>query len=79
MDPDRLVAGLRARGRDADYIPEKVRLLVWRRSRGKCAKCGGRKGLDFDFIKPMKRSGTAAPQDIQLLCEDCLREKSGVV
>jgi len=63
----------------ADYVPEKVRLLVWRRSRGKCAKCGGREGLDFDFIRPMQRGGTAAPEDVQLLCGDCLRQKSGVV
>ena len=63
---------------DADYIPEKVRLLVWRRSRGRCAKCGARKGLDFDFIRPMQRGGAAAPEDVQLLCGDCLREKHGV-
>jgi hypothetical protein len=64
---------------DTDFIPEKVRLLVWRRSGGKCDKCGCREGLEFDFIEPVKRGGTASPEDIQLLCRRCLSEKSGVI
>jgi len=61
-----------------DYIPEKVRLLVWRRSHGKCAQCGGREGLDFDFVRPVHPGDVARPEDVQLLCADCLREKQGV-
>ena len=64
---------------DNDFIPEKVRMLVWRRSRGKCDKCGRRGGLDFDFIRPIRRGGTATPEDLQLLCPRCLSEKSGVI
>jgi len=75
---DRVGAGyLSSTGAAADFIPEKVRMLVWRRSRGKCGKCGSREGLDFDFIKPAKRGGTAAPEDLQLLCRGCLSEKGG--
>lgn len=63
---------------DADFIPEKVRLLVWRRSHGKCAQCGGREALDFDFVRPVRRGEVARPDDVQLLCAGCLREKQGV-
>jgi len=62
-----------------DYIPEKVRLCVWRRSHGKCGQCGGREGLDFDFIEPVKPGAVAAPEDLQVLCRECMREKSGVI
>jgi hypothetical protein len=64
---------------ETNFIPEKVRMAVWRRSRGKCGKCGSRKGLDFDFINPTKPGGTAAPDDLQLLCRDCLSEKSSMI
>jgi hypothetical protein len=64
---------------ETDFIPEKVRMLVWRRSRGKCGKCGGCKGLEFGFIKPIKLGGTAAPENLQLLCRGCLSEKSSVI
>ncbi|NQT17138.1 MAG: HNH endonuclease [Planctomycetes bacterium] len=64
---------------DTDFIPERVRVLVWRRSRGKCGKCGSREGLDFDFIEPVKPGAVAAPEDLQVLCRECMREKSGVI
>lgn len=60
-----------------DFIPEKVRGLVWRRTRGKCATCGGREGLEFDYITPVNRGGTATPENIQLLCSRCHRRKNG--
>lgn len=64
---------------EMDFIPEKVRMLVWRRARGKCAKCASRDGLEFDFIKPIKRGGSAAPDNLQLLCTRCLHEKNGLI
>jgi hypothetical protein len=64
---------------DTDFIPEKVRLVVWRQSHGKCAKCGGRQGLDFDFVRPPRRGTTPTPSDVQLLCRECLHEKSGAL
>lgn len=60
---------------DAGFIPEKVRVLVWRRCRGKCSKCGCRDGLEFDFIRPIGRGATAGPEDVQVLCRDCLSER----
>ena len=57
---------------DNSFIPEEVRVAVWRRCRGKCAKCGSREGLDFDIVKPVKRGGTATPAHVELLCSACL-------
>jgi hypothetical protein len=57
---------------DGSFIPEDVRVAVWRRSRGKCAKCGGREGLDFDLVKPVRRGAVATAEDVQLLCTGCL-------
>jgi len=57
---------------DNTFIPEDVRVAVWRRSRGKCDKCGGREGLDFDIVKPVKRGATATADNVQLLCTSCL-------
>jgi len=64
---------------DTGFIPEKVRTAVWRRSRGRCGQCGGREGLEFDFIRPVLPGATATPEDLQLLCRNCLNQKSGVV
>jgi hypothetical protein len=36
-------------------IPETVRIAVWRRDQGKCAKCGGRENLEYDHIVPVSR------------------------
>ncbi len=58
---------------DNSFIPEDVRVAVWRKSRGRCAKCGAREELDFDIVKPIKRGGTATPEHVQLLCSGCLQ------
>jgi hypothetical protein len=57
---------------DNSFIPEEVRVAVWRRSRGKCAKCGKRDGLDFSIVKPVKPGATATPAHVELLCNACL-------
>jgi hypothetical protein len=59
-----------------DFIPEKVRGLVWRRYHGKCAKCRGREELEFELIRPIRRNTTVSPDDVQLVCGDCLRRKN---
>lgn len=56
-------------------IPEKVRIEVWRRDDGKCAKCGSRERLEYDHIVPVSRGGANTARNIELLCEKCNREK----
>jgi len=57
-------------------IPEKVRIEVWRRDGGKCAKCGSRERLEDDHIVPISKGGSNTARNIELLCEQCNRTKS---
>jgi hypothetical protein len=56
-------------------IPEEVRIAVWRRDGGKCAKCGNRENLEYDHIIPISKGGSNTVRNIELLCEKCNREK----
>jgi hypothetical protein len=56
-------------------IPEKVRIAVWRRDQGRCAKCGSRVNLEYDHIVPVSRGGSNTERNIELLCQDCNRVK----
>jgi hypothetical protein len=50
-------------------IPSDVKLVVWRRDRGRCAKCASSKNLHFDHIIPWSRGGSSTdPNNIQILC-----------
>lgn len=57
-------------------IPEQVRIQVWRRDGGKCARCGSRDRLEYDHIVPISRGGSNTTRNIELLCESCNRSKS---
>lgn len=58
-------------------IPADVKLTVWRRDGGRCAKCGSNKSLHFDHIIPWSRGGSSTdPANIQLLCSTHNLEKS---
>jgi len=50
-------------------IPTAVKLEVWKRDGGKCAKCGAKEDLHFDHIIPWSKGGSSSTADnIQLLC-----------
>jgi hypothetical protein len=50
-------------------IPTSVKLEVWKRDGGKCAKCGATEDLHFDHIIPWSKGGSSTTADnIQLLC-----------
>lgn len=58
-----------------ERIPEDVRIAVWRRDGGKCARCGSRERLEYDHIVPLSKGGSNTERNIELLCERCNREK----
>jgi 5-methylcytosine-specific restriction endonuclease McrA len=60
-------------------IPESVRLFVWQRDKGQCAKCGSRERLEFDHIIPLAAGGSNTERNIQLLCEACNRSKGSTI
>jgi len=56
-------------------IPEDVRIAVWRRDNGRCARCGSRERLEYDHMVPVSRGGSNTVRNIELLCESCNRSK----
>lgn len=56
-------------------IPEEIRVKVWRRDGGECARCGSRENLEFDHIVPISKGGSNTTRNIELLCEKCNRSK----
>ena len=57
-------------------IPENVRIAVWRRDSGRCARCGSREKLEYDHIIPLAEGGASTVRNIELLCERCNRSKA---
>lgn len=57
-------------------VSEKIRIEVWRRDGGKCARCGSREKLEYDHIVPISKGGSNTARNIELLCEKCNRSKS---
>lgn len=62
--------------RRREPIPEEVRIYVWRRDLGRCAKCGSDTLLEFDHIIPVSRGGSNTARNIQILCSPCNKSKS---
>lgn len=60
-------------------IPEEVRIAVWRRDGGCCARCGSRERLEYDHIIALTRGGSNTTRNIELLCEACNRSKGSEI
>jgi hypothetical protein len=56
-------------------IPDDVRVFVWQRDEGACAKCGSNRNIEYDHIIPVSKGGSSTARNLQLLCEDCNRAK----
>ena len=52
-----------------------MRRQVFRRDGGRCVACGGDELLQFDHVIPVALGGSSTPENLQLLCAPCNREK----
>ena len=57
-------------------ISQNVKDKVWNRDGGVCVNCGSMENLEFDHIIPFSKGGANTYRNIQLLCEQCNRQKS---
>ena len=65
-------------GLEADEVhalPEDVRREVFRRDGGRCVACGSDELLQFDHVIPVAMGGASTPENLQLLCAPCNRDK----
>lgn len=62
-------------GSRREAIPEEVRRQVFRRDGGRCAACGNDELLQFDHVIPVALGGASSPENLQLLCAPCNRDK----
>jgi hypothetical protein len=69
------MAGSAGGARSRPRIPEQIRVEIWRRDGGKCARCGSRENLEYDHIVPISQGGGNTVRNIELLCQQCNRSK----
>jgi hypothetical protein len=62
-----------------ERIPHHVRRYVWRRDEGKCVQCHSREKLEYDHIIPVSKGGGNTDRNIQLLCQNCNRQKGPMI
>jgi hypothetical protein len=72
---DMMVADGEPAGPRREPIPEDVRREVFRRDGGRCVVCGVDELLQFDHVIPVALGGASTPENLQLLCAPCNREK----
>ena len=60
-------------------IPDDVKMLVWTRDGGACARCGTNAELQYDHIVPIAAGGSNEPANLQILCGPCNRLKGASI
>ena len=61
------------------FFWETGKRFGFRRDEGRCQQCGSTELLQFDHVIPFTMGGSNEPENLQLLCSRCNREKGGVL
>lgn len=64
-------------GKNQRYLPASTKHSVWQRDQGRCCRCGSRRNLQFDHIKPVGLGGTSRIENLRLLCFSC-NQRAGI-
>ena len=64
--------------RKREYIPDKVKEMVWQRDEGQCRNCGAKENLQYDHIIPHSKGGSNEITNLQILCRNCNLNKSNI-
>lgn len=59
------------------YISQKTQHFIWQRDHSRCTNCGSTRLLNVDHIKPIAHGGTAAHDNLRLLCFAC-NQRAGI-
>lgn len=65
--------------RRREPIPDDVRRLVFRRDHGRCVACASGELIQYDHLIPFSLGGSNEPENLQLLCASCNREKGATL
>lgn len=53
------------------YISNFIKRQVYERDQGQCTKCGSKRDLEYDHIKPFSMGGKSTIKNLRLLCRNC--------
>lgn len=73
----RLRSRIQGKGKKRHYLSAKDRTEVLDRDQRKCQICGSTENLQIDHKVPLIREGATAPENMQVLCNDCSVDKMG--
>lgn len=59
-------------------IPASLRWEIWERDNFTCQKCGARRFLQVDHIKPEVKGGETIDSNLQTLCKPCNVKKGAI-
>ena len=59
------------RVKDSRQASRADRYKAWKRAGGKCEKCGSKRNLNWDHVKPYALGGRSEPENLRVLCHHC--------
>lgn len=61
------------------YVSKDLKHQVWKRDKGACTSCGGRRNLNYDHIRPVALGGLSTLSNLRLLCFHCNQRASAKI
>lgn len=59
-----------------EFIHKDDRIIVWNRDKEQCINCGSVENLQFNHKVHISKGGTTTPDNLEILCKECLIKKS---